>query len=91
MDDNIMNKFISREGENNTQHERSGRFYHTRGNWFFKTREGFDYGPYQSKTECKYAYTDFLDMVSGSNQLGNGKELKSKDDIDWKIPKINLS
>lgn len=58
------------EDERIQQHDRSGRFVVTNGNWFFKTREGIDYGPYASRIECKYAYSDFIDIVSAKNSLG---------------------
>ncbi len=85
-----MTNFIHRNGENKKQFLRSGRFYHTDGKWFFKTREGFNYGPYSNRTECKYAYSDFLDLVASSNQLGDGTNLDSDASSGWKIPKINL-
>lgn len=82
--------FTCRTGENSQQFVRSGRFYQQNGHWFFKTREGCDYGPYSSRTECKYAYTDFIDMVAGSEQLGAIPIDFNDEKIKWKVPKINL-
>lgn len=69
---------------------RSGRFIHHRELWFFKTREGVNYGPYDSRTECKYAYQEFIDIVSNQSDFSclatDTPDLGS----DWKVPKINF-
>lgn len=88
MKDNL-NSFIHRSGENKDDFTRSGRFFHQKGRWFFKTREGCDYGPYSSRTECKYAYSDFIDLVSNNNKLGS-IPVEFNDDVSWKVPKIEL-
>jgi len=84
--------YQSRHGEAATQQfVRTGRFFLQEGNWFFKTREGLDYGPYESKTECRYAYEEFIDVVSTSNDLG-GIPVDFEDSAgDWKVPKINFN
>ncbi len=53
------------------QHSRTGRFFVTNGHWFFKTREGIDYGPFDSRTECKYAYSEFIEVVDAHGSLGS--------------------
>lgn len=91
MADNLSN-YRSRTGENTSrQFLRSGRFFQTQGNWFFKTREGIDYGPFTSKTECRYAYNEFLDLVSTQNDLG-GIPIDFEDTgSQWTVPKINFN
>lgn len=84
--------YKKRSGENSTcEFTRSGRFYCQQGNWYFKTREGLNYGPYSSRTECKYAYDEFIDVVSGPNDLGGIPVDFDSGESDFKIPKINFS
>ena len=85
-------EYRARSGETTTQQfARSGRFFYQEGCWFFKTREGLDYGPYASKTECRYAYEEFIDVVSTSNDLG-GIPVDFEDSTsDWKVPKIKFN
>lgn len=70
---------------------RSGRFYCVNNNWFFKTREGLNYGPYSSKTECRYAYDEFIDVVSASNELGGIPVDFDDTSTSWTVPKINFN
>ncbi len=72
-------------------YDRSGRFFCRKGSWFFKTREGIDYGPYQSRVECRYAYDEFIDVVSGASNLGNQSTEYRDAKSDWVLPKINFS
>lgn len=71
--------------------DRSGRFFRLKGQWFFKTREGLDYGPYLSRTECKYAYDEFIDVVSNRNDLGGIPVDFQDSSTEWKMPKINFN
>lgn len=89
MTDNL-NSFIHRNGENKKQFSRSGRFFHQKGQWFFKTREGCHYGPYTNRTECKYAYSDFISMVSSNSQLGAISVGFDDEKSQWKIPNIDF-
>ena len=84
--------YKKRSGEN-TGHEfmRSGRFYRQQGNWYFKTREGLNYGPYSTRTECKYAYDEFIDVVSNPNDLNGIPVDFDSGETEFKIPKINFS
>ena len=84
--------YRTRTGETTTREfTRSGRFFSQKGNWFFKTREGLDYGPFSSRTECKYAYDEFIDVVSSSNELG-GMPVDFEDtSSDWKVPNISFN
>ncbi len=90
--------FIHRCNESsNKEFTRTGRFLTLNGCWFFKTREGFNYGPYANKTECRYAYDEFIEVVS--NQVEFDKvslEFETPAPTDsrsqgWKVPKINFS
>jgi len=80
---------------NNENHDglfdRSGRFFCRKGSWFFKTREEIDYGPFQSRVECRYAYNEFIEVVSDSKDLQS--ETFDYQDINsnWQAPKINFS
>jgi|GEM_PF-2323322 len=74
----------------NQQHTRCGRFYHTNNRWFFKTREGFDYGPYANRTECKYAFEEFIELVSNQISLGDNDIEVKDNDLGWKIPSISF-
>ena len=98
-----LTPIIRRSGESSNQSfVRCGRFIHRNSIWYFKTREGIDYGPVQSQTECKYAYEEFLDIVANQTDLHSvpidfkGEELNfSQDqesplDSDWKIPNISF-
>jgi hypothetical protein len=72
------------------QFVRDGRFFHSNEHWYFKTREGVNYGPYESRTECKYAYAEFIEVVSDQNQLC-GSSLDFQDvNKEWKMPKIEF-
>ncbi|WP_444998104.1 DUF6316 family protein [Aliikangiella sp. IMCC44359] len=83
--------YIQRYGETLPEFNRSGRFFCESGNWYFKTREGINYGPYTSKTECKYAYQEFIDIVNNHNDLG-GIEVEYDDsEKNWTMPKINFN
>ena len=91
MADNLSNYSI-RNGETTTrQFVRSGRFFQMKGHWFFKTREGIDYGPYVSRTECRYAYNEFLDLVASQNELGSIPIDFEDSGTQWKVPKISFN
>ncbi|MGX5173487.1 DUF6316 family protein [Aliikangiella sp. IMCC44653] len=84
--------YNSRSGESNVKEfPRSGRFFCTRGLWFFKTREGLDYGPYNSRTECKYAYNEFIEVVSTLSDISSEPTNFEEGETHWKMPKINFS
>ncbi len=87
-----LTPFVCRAGESATkQFIRCGRFFNHDNLWFFKTREGVDYGPYESRLECKYAYEEFLEIVSDQKSLG-GIALDFNDtESNWKIPDIDFS
>ena len=83
--------YLFRNGEENVkQFQRSGRFYTRMGHWYFKTREGIDYGPYESRTECRYAYNEFIDVVSNQSDLSAAPLDYQPSANGWKLPKINL-
>jgi len=71
--------------------ERTGRFFCREGNWFFKTREAVNYGPFESKIECRYAYNEFIEVVSDSSNLTSDTFDYQDTDSNWQPPKINFS
>jgi hypothetical protein len=87
-----LTPFVCRSGENLTrQYPRCGRFFHNESLWFFKTREGVDYGPYENQTECKYAYEEFIDVVSDQEPLGGIAIDFGDSDSKWKVPNIDFN
>lgn len=88
----LYSNYQPRNGENTVRaFSRTGRFFNQKGSWFFKTREGFDYGPYDSRTECRYAYDEFIDVVSTKSELG-GLNVDFEDTCsNWKMPRINFN
>ncbi len=89
-----LSGYTSRVGESTSrQFIRSGRFFQTQGNWYFKTREGINYGPYTNKTECRYAYNEFIDVVSATNDLSSMPIDfdPPNDNGNWEVPKINFN
>ena len=71
--------------------DRSGRFFCRKGSWFFKTRENIDYGPFENRVECRYAYNEFIEVVSDSNQLSSESFDYQDTTSNWQPPKINFS
>ncbi|PHS15636.1 MAG: hypothetical protein COA86_13160 [Kangiella sp.] len=90
---NLAKFSYRKEEQSSGLYDRSGRFFCRKGSWFFKTREGIDYGPYQSRVECRYAYEEFIDVVSGASNLNFGKQTTEYQDAksDWNLPKINFN
>ena len=87
MTDNTK-KFTKRENENTDEaFERKGRFFCKNGEWFFKTRDETNYGPFDDRTSCRYAYDEFMEVVSESNVLA----AESEEYDLWQPPKINFS
>ncbi len=72
-------------------YDRSGRFFCRKGSWFFKTREAVDYGPFQSRVECRYAYNEFIEVVSDSSNFPAEAFDYQDTSSDWQPPKINFS
>ena len=70
---------------------RCDRFYHNKNFWFFRTREGVDYGPYISQVECKYAYEEFLEVVSDQKSLGSIAIDFKDTESNWKVPHIDFN
>ena len=84
--------FQKRSSDNRiAEFERTGRFFCKKGSWFFKTREAVDYGPYQNRVECRYAYNEFIEVVSDSAQLAEGTFDYQDVSSNWQPPKINFS
>lgn len=71
--------------------ERSGRFFCRKGSWFFKTRENIDYGPFENRVECRYAYNEFIEVVDGSSNMPSETFDYQDTTSNWQAPKINFS
>lgn len=50
----------AREGENRESWFRCNRFYNLKGKWFFSTREGVDFGPFDSKADAEQELQGFI-------------------------------
>ena len=55
----LFNK--ARDGEQQSNKSRTDRFQKKDDMWYFKTREGFEVGPFQSKSEAQYALLFFVE------------------------------
>ncbi|MCW8877631.1 MAG: DUF6316 family protein [Kangiellaceae bacterium] len=87
-----LSLYTCRNGETTTrQFIRSGRFFQNSGHWFFKTREGVDYGPFNSRTECRYAYNEFIEIVSNQSDLSTMPLDYNDSETDWEIPNIKFN
>ena len=64
-----MVKLAMRKKRKNEQNEdfsipaRGDRLYRQDGYWYFKTREGFSIGPFDSVQQAKSGVTDFMDFM----------------------------
>ena len=89
---NNDSQFVFRNNEpTEGSFDRSGRFFCRKGSWFFKTREAVDYGPFESRIECRYAYNEFIDVVSDSNNFPSDTFDYQDTSSNWQPPKINFS
>ncbi|MBV1908649.1 MAG: hypothetical protein KUG78_04970 [Kangiellaceae bacterium] len=85
-------QFAYRNNEKSTGlFDRSGRFFCRKGSWFFKTREDIDYGPFQNRVECRYAYNEFIEVVSDSSKMSTESFDYQDINSNWRAPKINFS
>ncbi len=58
----LLNK--KRDGEDDHNHsDRTDRFSKVGKFWFFKTREGVDVGPFESRNEAQYALLYFVERA----------------------------
>ena len=77
----LLNK--KRDGDDNKNNsDRTDRFTKEGKFWFFKTREGYDVGPFESRNEAQYALLYFVECSEwpSPEQLKNfieGCELNS--------------
>ncbi len=56
---------IYREGEYGTAAIRGPRFFQKDGSdWYFNTREGFEFGPYDTCLEAHQGLKDYLEFIS---------------------------
>lgn len=57
-----------RNGENLQAWLRCSRFYSLKGNWYFSTREGVEYGPFKTREEAAEELRSFIqDILNHKN------------------------
>jgi hypothetical protein len=56
----------TRNGENMNSWLRCNRFYNLKGQWFFSTREGIDFGPFATQDEAKTELQQFIQRFKQS-------------------------
>jgi len=61
-----------RKGESGVIPFRSGRFFNVDTKWYFASREGTDYGPFDSKYDAEVSLDVFI-----QNSIRHGKQLKA--------------
>lgn len=54
----------NRAGENGPVPTRHNRFFCQHQYWYFKTREGADFGPYETHKQAQRGLQDFIDFIS---------------------------
>lgn len=52
----------NKESSDETPPIRSGRIFQRDGAWYFRTREGHDHGPYESKEDVVKDLVDYMDL-----------------------------
>lgn len=67
---NLLKK--SRDGEAKDKHSRSDRFFSDNNNWFFRTREGQEVGPFFTRSDAQHALLYFIER----NEWPNEEELR---------------
>lgn len=50
-----------RSGEDASSSDRSDRFLKQDGHWYFRTREGFEVGPFANRSDAQYALLYFVE------------------------------
>ena len=51
------------------QFKRSNRFHQVDGDWYFKTRENMQIGPWITQLEAEYEFMQYLDSVRLENTI----------------------
>lgn len=59
-----------RQGENANAWFRSNRFYNVKGRWYFSTREGIDFGPFDNQQEALEAFKNYMHREPLNPQTG---------------------
>jgi len=54
---------ILRKGESGVIPFRTGRFFNVETKWYFSSREGIDYGPFDSKQQAEVSLDVFMQNV----------------------------
>ena len=49
---------------------RSTRFEYREGEWFFRTREGIELGPFESHAEAAVSLNEYLEFIGSGNAQG---------------------
>ncbi len=58
----------TRKGEDGTSVNRSDRLFTQHNYWYFRTREGMDIGPYDSKSDANDGINSFLDFLNTAEE-----------------------
>jgi len=88
----VVSHFQYRNNEEATGlFDRSGRFFCKQGSWFFKTREAIDYGPFETRVECRYAYNEFIEVVSSAKIMAVDNFDYQDSGSNFQLPKINFN
>lgn len=58
---NLFNRSRGGESGDDNANKRTDRFLKKDRLWYFKTREGFEVGPFQDKSEAQYALLFFVE------------------------------
>lgn len=65
----VMNSLtLSRKGEKKDPQDRSERLFTQHNYWYFRTREGMDIGPYDSKADANDGINSFIDFLDTAEQ-----------------------
>lgn len=67
----------NRAGEQGPVPTRHNRFFCNRQYWYFKTREGANFGPYETHRQAQRGLQDFIDFISLAEPETLGQFYKS--------------
>ena len=82
----------NRQGEHNNAFYRSRRLCKVNGQWYFETREGMQFGPYERESEAKCALAIFI-AAKLSAQNGywldvNGVRYGAQDGVEYMVEEL---
>jgi hypothetical protein len=58
---------MNRSGESGSLPNRQNRFFQQYDYWYYRTREGIDIGPFDTKAEAERGVNEFIDYVVNQN------------------------